>query len=61
MTGVTKSWRTRNRDTKMLNMYLSLVPKMIEAEKVLRGIIGTFIALKLDCMTVCSRMLGYYI
>ena len=40
----------------MFNMYLSLVPKMIEAEKVLRGIIGTFIALKLDCMAVWATL-----
>lgn len=39
VTGV-RSWRTKQRDAKLMTMYAALVPRMIEAEKVLRGIIG---------------------
>jgi len=45
VTGV-RSWRTRQRDTKLMAMYSSLVPRIIEAEKVLRNIIGEVVEKK---------------
>eukprot|EP01036_Dinobryon_divergens_P029170 gene29170-38234_t len=57
MTGVTRSWRARNRDTKLANLYMSLVPKMIEAEKVLRGIIVD-VAEKKNALRVQAKYLS---
>lgn len=41
-----RNWRTKKRDSKLVSMYATLQPKVVEAEQILRGIIGEVVEKK---------------